>query len=149
MDEEESPFPMPQPLTKNAYEKAVRYRNHNSMPACDGFVAEHTLQKYVNDLFCHGWIASEKGAKICFQTEGTELAIQYRKSVKKPAPVAVAVVDGDEKNAVVLDANFEETWGDCLTSKRWGITWRKVRIRWKSDYRKRMKTMPFPFIWFL
>lgn len=114
MDEEEAPFPMPQPLTKNAYENAVRYRNHNSTPVCEGFTAEHTLQKYVNDLFCHGWIASEKGAKICFQTEGTELAVQYRKSLKKPAPVAVAVVDGDEENAVVLDANFEETWGDCL-----------------------------------
>lgn len=114
MDEEEAPFPMPEPLTKNAYESAVRYRNHNCAPVCEGFTAEHTLQKYVNDLFCQGWIASEQGAKIRFQTEGTELAVQYRKSVRKPAPVAVAVVDGDEKNAVVLDANFEETWGDCL-----------------------------------
>ncbi len=114
MDEEEAPFPMPQPLTKNAYENAKRYQNYNSTPVCEGFTAEHTLQKYVNDLFCQGWTASQKGAKICFQTEGTEAAVQYRKSVKLPAPVAVAVVDGDEGNAVVLDANFDETWGDCL-----------------------------------
>ena len=46
--------------------------------------------------------------------EGTCLAVQYRKSVKKPAPVARAVVDGDEEHAVVLDANFDEDWGDCL-----------------------------------
>lgn len=114
MDEEETPFPMPEPLTGNAYEGAVRYQNHNSTPVCEGFAPEHTRKKYVNDLFCSGWTASEKGAKICFRTEGTELAVQYRKSVNKPAPVAVAVVDGDEENAVVLDANFEETWGDCL-----------------------------------
>lgn len=114
MDEEEAPFPMPEPLTKNAYESAKRFQNHNSTPVCESFTAEHTLQKYVNDLFCQGWTASQKGAKICFQTEGTEIAVQYRKSVKQPAPVAVAVVDGDEENAVILDANFEETWGDCL-----------------------------------
>ncbi len=36
------------------------------------------------------------------------------KSVKHPAPVAIAVVDGNEEKAVVLDANFEEDWGDCL-----------------------------------
>ena len=46
--------------------------------------------------------------------EGTCLAVQYRKSVKKPAPIARAVVDGDEEHAVLLDANFEEDWGDCL-----------------------------------
>lgn len=114
MDEEEMPFSMPEPLTVNAYENAVRYQNHNSTPVCEGFMAEHTRKKYVNDLFYSGWTASEKGAKICFQTEGTEIAVQYRKSMKKPAPVAVAVVDGDEENAVVLDANFDETWGDCL-----------------------------------
>lgn len=114
MDEEEAPFSMPGPLTENAYEGAKRYQNHNSTPAIEGFTADHTLQKYVNDLFCRGWTASERGAKICFQAEGTEIAVQYRKSVKQPAPVAVAVVDGDEKNAVVLDANFDETWGDCL-----------------------------------
>ena len=28
--------------------------------------------------------------------------------------MAVAIVDGDEKSAVTLDANFEETWGDAL-----------------------------------
>lgn len=114
MEEEEASFPMPAPFTQNAYEGARRYQNHNSMPISEGFTADQTLKKYVNDLFCRGWTASEKGAKIRFQVEGTEIAVQYRKSVRQPAPIAVAVVDGDEENAVTLDANFDETWGDCL-----------------------------------
>ncbi|HOO28550.1 MAG TPA: hypothetical protein PLU43_08800 [Lachnospiraceae bacterium] len=36
----------------------------------------------------------------------------YRKSVRQPAPVASAVLDGDEAHAVLLDANFDEDWGD-------------------------------------
>ncbi|MCX4322254.1 MAG: SGNH/GDSL hydrolase family protein [Lachnospiraceae bacterium] len=112
--EAEEPFPMPAPLTENAYEKAGRLQNHNSAPVCEGFSVDNTLKKYVNDMFRGGWTASEQGAKICFEVEGTEIAVQYRKSVKHPAPVAIAVVDGNEEKAVVLDANFEEDWGDCL-----------------------------------
>ena len=72
------------------------------------------LKKYVNDMFCNGWTASKNDDSITFEIMGTEIAIQYRKSVNHPAPVAVAVVDGDEEHAVRLDANFDETWGDCL-----------------------------------
>ncbi len=114
MNEEEKPFIMPAPLTANAYEHAVRYQNYNCQPVCAGFTADHTLQKYVSDTFHHGWTASERGASIVFDVTGTEIAVQYRKSVNKPAPIAIAVVDDDEANAVTLDANFEETWGDCL-----------------------------------
>ena len=114
MDEEEQPFPMPDPLTKNAYEGVDRLQNHNCHPVCEGFSEDNTPKKYVNDMFCGGWTASKEGAKITFEVEGSEIAVQYRKSVKHPAPVAVAVVDGDEANRITLDANFEETWGDCL-----------------------------------
>lgn len=112
--ETQEPYSMPEPMTENAYEKAKRFQNHNSDPVCAGFSADETPKKYVNDMFRGGWTASEQGAKICFEVEGTEIAVQYRKSVKHPAPVAVAVVDGDEENAVTLDANFQKTWGDCL-----------------------------------
>ena len=112
--EEEEPYPMPVALTANAYEHAVRHRNYNSAPVCSGFTADTVPAKYVNDMFRCGWTASEKGACITFKVEGTEIAVQYRKSVKQPAPVAVAVVDGNEADAVTLDANFDETWGDCL-----------------------------------
>lgn len=114
MDEAEQPFLMPDPLTENAYEGAKRLQNHNCAPVCEGFLADDTPKKYVNDMFRGGWTAAKKGAKITFEVKGTEIAVQYRKSVKQPAPVAVAVVDGDEENGIVLDANFEETWGDCL-----------------------------------
>lgn len=114
MDEEEQPFPMPAPLTQNAYECAKRLQNHNCAPVCAGFLADDTLKKYVNDMFRCGWTAAEQGAKITFEVEGTEIAVQYRKSVNHPAPIAVAVVDGNEENGIVLDANFEEDWGDCL-----------------------------------
>lgn len=112
--EEEEPFGMPAPLTANAYENVRRCRNHNSSPVCNGFVPDDTPEKYVNDMFRRGWTAWDKGSSIVFETVGTEIAVQYRKSVRLPAPVAVAVVDGDEEHAVTLDANFDETWGDCL-----------------------------------
>lgn len=114
MNQEEPAFAMPAPLTANAYERARRYQNHNSAPVCDGFTADRTFQKHVSDMFRCGYTASRQGASITFEVEGTELAVQYRKSVSGPAPVAVAVVDGDEARGVTLDANFQETWGDCL-----------------------------------
>ncbi len=114
MQEEEQPGGRLKPLTANAYEHARRYQNHNSTPVCEGFTADNRFKKYVNDMFRCGYTACDKGARIVFEVEGTEIAVQYRKSVKKPAPVAVAVLDGDEEHAVTLDANFEETWGDCL-----------------------------------
>ncbi|MDE6750835.1 MAG: SGNH/GDSL hydrolase family protein [Lachnospiraceae bacterium] len=114
-DEAEEKFIIPAALTANAYEKAKRYQNYNCEPVCKGFVPDDSLKKYVTDIFRCGWSASDKGASIIFEVQGTELAVQYRKSVNKPAPIAVAIVDGDEENAVILDANFEETWGDSLS----------------------------------
>jgi hypothetical protein len=46
--------------------------------------------------------------------QGENIAIQYRKTVRKPAPIATAYLDGDRRNGIVLDSNFTETWGDCL-----------------------------------
>lgn len=111
-DEEE--YHMAEALTANAYAHARCYQNHNSHPECNGFVPDYTLKKYVNDMFRCGWTAADRDASIEFEVEGTEIAVQYRKSVNLPAPIAVAVVDGDETHAVTLDANFDETWGDCL-----------------------------------
>ena len=45
---------------------------------------------------------------------GSGISVQYRKSVTKPAPIARVIVDGDEANAKILDANFDEDWGDKL-----------------------------------
>lgn len=105
---------LPLPLTKNAYERSVRYRNNNSTPILQGFVEDETTQTDITDCFKNGWMASKTGDKITFRVDGSCIAVQYRKSVRKPAPVAEVVVDGDERKAVCLDANFDETWGDKL-----------------------------------
>lgn len=112
---EELPFEKKEPLTANAYEHARRYRNDNSAPLMVGdWKKDMTKQESITDVFKYGWIVSEPGASITFEIYGSEIAIQYKKSVKQPAPIAEAVIDGQEETAVRLDANFEETWGDCL-----------------------------------
>ena len=105
---------LPEPLTENAYEGSTRWQNHNASPVLSGFVPDETPQEHITQMFRHGYTAGRTGDAIRFTVEGTCLAVQYRKSVHKPAPIARAVVDGDEANAVTLDANFDEDWGDCL-----------------------------------
>jgi hypothetical protein len=79
-----------------------------------GFVADTEEQNHITDIFKRGFIGKKAGDAIRFNIEGTGIAVQYRKSVKHPACVAKVVLDGDDANAVVLDGNFDETWGDCL-----------------------------------
>ena len=105
---------LPNPLTKNAYEYSVRYQAKDCQPNSKGFLADTREKEYYTDIFKGGWTATEKGAEITFSLKGSGIAVQYRKTINKPAPVAVAVLDGDEENAVILDANFDETWGDSL-----------------------------------
>lgn len=105
---------LPKPLTVNAYEDSVRYRNDNSSPVLEGFVADNEPQSHITDCFKKGWRAAKTGDSIKFEVEGSCIALQFRKTIKLPAPVAEAVIDGCRDKAVVLDANFDETWGDKL-----------------------------------
>ncbi|MDE6202175.1 MAG: SGNH/GDSL hydrolase family protein [Lachnospiraceae bacterium] len=105
---------LPAPVTVNAYENSRRYQNFNIEPELNGFGADLTPQKDIRDIFKGGWTASREGDRIRFEIVCTGIAVQYRKSVNKPAPVARAVVDGREDEAVLLDGNFEEDWGDSL-----------------------------------
>ncbi|MDD6306976.1 MAG: SGNH/GDSL hydrolase family protein, partial [Clostridiales bacterium] len=105
---------LPAPLTENAYENSYRLQNDNSTPMLYGFSADNEPQKEITDCFKKGWTASRQGDSITFWTEGTGVSVQYRKSVKKPAPVAEVIVDDDTEHALRLDANFDETWGDKL-----------------------------------
>jgi lysophospholipase L1-like esterase len=105
---------LPSPLTKNRYEEIQRLQNYNCNPEGNGFIKDVQQQQGMLDVFRNGWSSAQKGAFLKFRFEGTSVSVQYRKSVSHPAPVAVAFVDGDEEHAVSLDANFEETWGDCL-----------------------------------
>ena len=111
---ESEPGKLPEPLTKNCYEHADRFQNHYGLVWPDGFEADHTPQDGITDVFKNGWTASKPGACIRFEVKGSEIAVQYRKSVQKPAPIAKVVVDGDTAHATLLDANFTEDWGDCL-----------------------------------
>jgi hypothetical protein len=105
---------LPEPLTENAYQDSVRYRSTNSTPLLSGFTKDETAQEGITDIFKNGWTASEKGAKIEFDVEGSCIGVQYRKTMQLPAPVARLTIDGDDGHAVLLDANFDETWGDKL-----------------------------------
>lgn len=113
-DQKEEAPPYPSPLTANGYEHAMRYDNGNCRPGLSGFYADQGEKKNKYDYFKGGWIGSKVGDQMVFHLECSSLAVQYRKSVKHPVPVARLVVDGDLEKGVLLDGNFEETWGDCL-----------------------------------
>ena len=102
------------PLTANAYEDSIRYQNDSAVFTANGFVADQDRQDGITDIFKNGWTANQKGATITFEVEGSCIGIQYRKTIKLPAPVAEVVIDDDSAHAVRLDANFDETWGDKL-----------------------------------
>ncbi len=102
------------PLTANAYEHSIRYRNDNATPVLKGFTPDKAPQEAITDIFKKGWTASERGASITFEVEGSCIGVQYRKTIQLPAPLAELILDGDEAHPFVLDANFDETWGDKL-----------------------------------
>lgn len=56
----------------------------------------------------------KKGDSEEYAVDGSEIAVQYIKHVDHPACIAKAILDGDDEHAVVLDGNFDETWGDKL-----------------------------------
>lgn len=105
---------VPLPMTDNKYERIVRYRNDNADAVCEGFLKDQRIQEEITDIFKKGWIADKINDSIVFKVTGSEIAVQYRKTINRPSPVAVAIVDGDEENKYVLDGNFDENWGDCL-----------------------------------
>lgn len=101
-------------VTKNRCFDASRYNNKNFQPKRFGFETDTTAQDGITDVFKNGWKANKVGDTIRFEITGGMVFVQYRKTVKRTAPVAKAVLDGKEEQAILLDANFEETWGDCL-----------------------------------
>lgn len=105
---------LPAPITANAYQDSVRYQNYNANVETEGFEADLQEQNHITEIFRHGWTAWKEGDKISFTISCSGVAVQYRKSVNQPTPIARVVVDGKEEEAMLLDGNFEETWGDCL-----------------------------------
>lgn len=108
------PETLPPPLTANAYQEARRLNIRNANPVLEGFRADPVEKTGHLDFFRNGWIGKRKGDRLILETECSCLAVQYRKTIHQPSPVARLVLDGQEDQAVILDGNFEETWGDCL-----------------------------------
>lgn len=105
---------IPRPMTENAYENARRLTIREISPELEGFHADTEEKTGHLDHFKNGWIGKKPGDKITFELEASCIAVQYRKTIHKPALRAKLVLDGDKENEILLDANFEEDWGDCL-----------------------------------
>ena len=112
--EPEDELTLPEPMTENAYENARRLTIREISPELAGFRADTEEKTGHLDHFKNGWIGKKPGDKVTFETEGSCIAVQYRKTIHKPALRAKLVLDGDRANEVLLDANFDEDWGDCL-----------------------------------
>lgn len=100
--------------TANRYEDSVILHNNHIEPVLKGFHLDDSKKESMTDIFKLGWKAREVGASIFFHVNCQIILIQYKKTINRIAPKAIAIVDGDEERAILLDANFEETWGDCL-----------------------------------
>lgn len=105
---------MPKSMTENAYEDAKRLTIREISPELDGFRADTREKNGHLDHFKNGWIGKKPGDKITFEIEASCIAVQYRKTIHKPAVRAKLILDKDTEHAVVLDGNFDEDWGDCL-----------------------------------
>ncbi|MBE5920019.1 MAG: SGNH/GDSL hydrolase family protein [Pseudobutyrivibrio ruminis] len=103
---------LPVAITKNRYEAARRYNNKNTDAAWDGFEVDDEPQAGITDCFKNGWKSKQSEACLSLEVTGTEIAVQYRKYVSGKSPKAKILVDGTE--VAIIDAAFDETWGDKL-----------------------------------
>lgn len=121
-------YDLPKPMTYNAYENVrrlyepseVRYiSSGTSAVKCREDGGTNVSSDSVSTAYGvkSAFVGYEKGDYAFFECEGTEVAAQFIRFVKHPACVARAIVDEDEENAVILDGNFDETWGDKLDIK--------------------------------
>ena len=108
---------IPVPLTANRYERSIKYDKRNSdavIMGIQGFTADDTPRVAVRDCFRYGYSATQTGSFIEYEVNGACIAVQFKRTVNLPAPIARVTVDGDESSSVILDANFDQTWGDFL-----------------------------------
>jgi len=113
-DEPETERPFPAPLTADAYENARRLTIREVSPKLEGFRADAAEKLGHLDHWKNGWIGSKPGDRITFTVDASCIAVQYRKTIRRPALQAQLVLDGDTEHPVLLDGNFDEDWGDCL-----------------------------------
>lgn len=100
--EEEPEYPPA--LTRNRFEHAKRYQIFNSHPELRGFLTDPREKTALLDLYKNGWMAERVGDRFTLNLECSYIAVQYLRSVRKPRPVAEAVVeavvDGADASAV-------------------------------------------------
>ncbi len=107
--------PLPAPLSANAWENAKRLQHADTDAQLKGFEKDLKEAEYPGDHFRGGWTGKKTGDEIIFKLNCSEISEQLKRTVTRPAPVALAIVHGDEEHAVILDANFDQDWGDCLS----------------------------------
>lgn len=114
--DEPEPFPaaLPAPLTANTYEHARRLTIRECCPQLAGFRADTAEKTGHLDHWKNGWIGKRPGDRITFTVDAADIAVQFRRTIRRPALRAALVLDGDRAHPVVLDGNFDEDWGDCL-----------------------------------
>lgn len=114
LDRSEEEKPMPAPMTANAYEHARRLTIENALPELHGFRADADEKMGHLDFFKNGWMGQKGGDSIRFDVDGSCIAVQYRRTVERPALRAMLILDGDTEHSVELDGSFDEDWGDSL-----------------------------------
>ncbi len=114
VNQKEAEIQLPEPMTRNGYEHAKILTIREISPELLGFFADTEEKKGHLDIFRNGWIGKKAGDKIIFEVAASCIAVQYRKTITKPALRAKLVLDGHVDNAWILDGNFEQDWGDCL-----------------------------------
>ena len=99
-------------LTGNSYETLHRYNSINSNPVLNGFRADERPIEAVKIWERGGYLADHAGDSIEYNINASTICVSFKRSLIKPAPIAKVFLDGAE--VAILDANFDEDWGNKL-----------------------------------
>ena len=99
-------------LTGNSYETLHRYNSFNSNPVLNGFRADERPIEAVKMWDRGGYLADHTGDSIEYNINASTICVSFKRSLIKPAPIAKVFLDGAE--VAILDANFDEDWGNKL-----------------------------------
>ncbi len=111
----DAPATRPQPQQELLSVTSKRYDSRSAQPVLNGFVKDEAKQNGITDIFKNGYTAKNTGDTIVFENiYGSRISLQYRKTNSLGAPLAVAVIDGNEEGAVALDGNYPDGWGNWL-----------------------------------
>ena len=99
-------------LTGNSYETLQRYNSINSNPVLNGFRVDERPIEAVKIWERGGYLAEHTGDSIEYIINASTVCVSFKRSLIKPAPIAKVFLDGAE--VAILDANFDEDWGNKL-----------------------------------